>query len=48
MMSGIYDQSAVPSFDSHPSMNTTRGHIVSKFDDLSVTQIYGITVLPVV
>ena len=26
MMRGIYDQSTVPSFDSHPSTNTTRGH----------------------
>ena len=39
MMSGIYDQSSVPSFDSHPCNNPTRGHSLKIRRPISKTNL---------
>ena len=38
-MSGIYDQSSVPSFDSHPCKNPTRGHSLKIQRPISKTNL---------
>ena len=39
MMSGIYDQNAIPAFDNHPSTNPTRGHNLKIRQPMSKTNL---------